>query len=541
MKRGKLTEYARNLARWASRASFDGKFKIDGAAKRIAQSGLFDGNWYLEKYPDVAAAGIPPLDHYLRHGAFEHRAPGPNFDPVWYVTRYPDILGMNPLLHYIDYGVTEGRTAKPPIPSFVERTKKVLDQISDLDPEIYSSAAFKHITAFQVVDGEWRGIVAATFGKIYESLTRSFEYMVFVPWLTHGGADLVAVNLVRSLTKRFGVKSTLVVVADEESTVARDWLPANTEVLVFRAFEASLNVEQRAELIEALIQAIRPRCVININSHSCWQAFVRRGAALGTFTRLYAGLFCRDYSADGRPAGYADTHFREAAPFLSGVILDNSTFAEELCARFGLPDQLSKKLRVLKQPIPNVTVPWTRPLSTRAKKLSVLWASRLCRQKNVDLLTKIVNQAPFINFDVWGRGDEIFERQIRVLQGKRSNIKFQGPYESFVALPISKYDAFLYTSLWDGIPNVLLEAAAAGIPIVASRVGGVGELVTDQTGWPITEYEEPNEYIRSLTAIHSSPTEARQRADAMSRFVTTEHSWVKYEKELFKVEGLCEG
>lgn len=43
--------------------------------RRLAGSGGFDPVYYLDRYPDVAAAGIDPLLHYLRHGAGEGRLP----------------------------------------------------------------------------------------------------------------------------------------------------------------------------------------------------------------------------------------------------------------------------------------------------------------------------------------------------------------------------------------------------------------------------------------------------------------------------------
>jgi lipopolysaccharide biosynthesis protein len=77
----------------------------------IAQSGLFDSDWYLDRNPDVCAAGVNALAHYLQHGAAEGRDPNPLFDSDWYLHRYPDVraAGMNPLAHYIRYGAAERR------------------------------------------------------------------------------------------------------------------------------------------------------------------------------------------------------------------------------------------------------------------------------------------------------------------------------------------------------------------------------------------------------------------------------------------------
>lgn len=85
------------------------------ARKLIVASGLFDSDWYLASYPDVARAGINPVDHYLRYGVVEGRNPSPHFDTLWYLEKYPDITveSINPLVHYIKYGVMKGRQPCP--------------------------------------------------------------------------------------------------------------------------------------------------------------------------------------------------------------------------------------------------------------------------------------------------------------------------------------------------------------------------------------------------------------------------------------------
>ncbi len=77
----------------------------------LKDSGLFDETWYLAEYPDVAEAGIDPVQHYLRYGASEGRNPSPKFDTTFYLTTNPDIAQaeINPLIHYLRYGKEEGR------------------------------------------------------------------------------------------------------------------------------------------------------------------------------------------------------------------------------------------------------------------------------------------------------------------------------------------------------------------------------------------------------------------------------------------------
>src|SRR6185295_8599812 len=68
----------------------------------IGASGLFDSAWYLDSYPDVAARGVDPLRHYIRHGAREGRDPNRLFSSSWYLASNPDVVeaGLNPLAHF---------------------------------------------------------------------------------------------------------------------------------------------------------------------------------------------------------------------------------------------------------------------------------------------------------------------------------------------------------------------------------------------------------------------------------------------------------
>jgi hypothetical protein len=78
----------------------------------IARSGLFDEGWYKENYPDVGAAGVDPIEHYLSCGADEGRNPSPSFNTLWYLSNNPDAgaEGQNPLLHYIRARTRAGAT-----------------------------------------------------------------------------------------------------------------------------------------------------------------------------------------------------------------------------------------------------------------------------------------------------------------------------------------------------------------------------------------------------------------------------------------------
>lgn len=76
---------------------------------------LFNEAYYLGKNPDVAKAvskGImTAIDHFMNYGWREMRDPSPLFDVSAYLSANQDVkaAGVNPLLHYIGYGMAEGR------------------------------------------------------------------------------------------------------------------------------------------------------------------------------------------------------------------------------------------------------------------------------------------------------------------------------------------------------------------------------------------------------------------------------------------------
>src|SRR4051794_10843630 len=73
------------------------------ATHAIVNSGLFDRHWYLENNPDIARAGVDPIQHYLLHGAREGRDPSPSFSSRGYLSQHPDAEAaeINPLEHFI--------------------------------------------------------------------------------------------------------------------------------------------------------------------------------------------------------------------------------------------------------------------------------------------------------------------------------------------------------------------------------------------------------------------------------------------------------
>lgn len=494
-------------------------------ASRIIASGLFDEAWYLHEYPDVAAARYPALLHYMVYGRNETRSPGPHFDAKWYLTQYPDIVGVDPLLHFIDHGREEGRAPLKPVHA-LNVAKATLEDVEDLDPELYSQDYFAD-ERLAVVSGVPSHRIARAFDKLVRQIEHMPSCIVFLPWIVHGGADLVAGYAVQALSVRHGPDAVLVIVTDHDREDAPHLIPENVQTLFLSRIDPLLSVDERASLVDFLIRSLRPLSVLNVNSGACWEATKRHGRTLVNFTRLYAMLFCADYSPSGRRGGYSDLYLRHCLPYMSAIYFDNHAHVEELRDKFAISPDLASRLVTVYQPISQTSGKPIKPKLSN-ETIKVLWAGRFAAQKNIELLVGIVTIATEFEFHIWGRGDYLYEAKLNELKLRCPNVHLHGPFERFETLPLADYDIFLYTSLWDGIPNVLLEAAAAKLPIIASHVGGIGELVDDTTGWLIADFNCPEAYLEALQSIADDPQRAFRATNAMSERLEIRHNWQRY-------------
>ncbi|MCC1493757.1 keratin [Cognatishimia sp. F0-27] len=68
-------------------------------AAKVAESKLFDADWYTQRYADVRRSGMDPALHFIVNGIYEGRSPSKRFDLLVYYVRNPDDLenAVNPL------------------------------------------------------------------------------------------------------------------------------------------------------------------------------------------------------------------------------------------------------------------------------------------------------------------------------------------------------------------------------------------------------------------------------------------------------------
>ena len=105
-------------------------------------------------------------------------------------------------------------------------------------------------------------------------------------------------------------------------------------------------------------------------------------------------------------------------------------------------------------------------------------------------------------------------------------------------------DVFVSSSLAEGMPNAILEAMAAGLPVIATRVGGVPEIVTEATTGRLVEPRRPEAIAGAIAHYMDHPEQAATHGAAGRRRVEAEFSldemiagYVRVFDELLKPGG----
>jgi len=334
----------------------------------------------------------------------------------------------------------------------------------------------------------WRSTNTMSPGSLTLAAHKGPYASVFVtPRSGIGGSEKVMREMMASIERLTGLPS-LMIVADTE--VAPEHLPPNAICLPNLDFHGepflrTATPARVAALRDMILQVDAPR-VITINSF-VGNTLLMDGALQRDGIKAASAIFFEAFGAGGAIEGYV-----QIADWLidAGVTLftDNDHIARIISAQNFYEDTV-----VLCAP--EVMTDARPPQGGR-----VLWAGRIDAQKRPDLLLEIARASPDLVYEVWGvplLSGEAFVPDIMA----QPNIDFRGPFDGFASIDKSNVGCLLYTSAYDGTPNLLLEAMACGLACVSTAVGGIPDLLAEGRGVLLSADAPAAAYVEALRNV----------------------------------------
>jgi glycosyltransferase involved in cell wall biosynthesis len=523
----------------------------------------FDPKYYLSQYADVLEARMDPFEHFMIHGWREGRNPSPQFQTLFYWNHSPDVkqAHVNPLLHWLLHGKSEGRLTSPesiardsdlffiqPKDLRPDDSQKVRTHDSEQKKEMmawWNSTARKELMEKAIaIDPEiaFFNLVQATFlpplfDRDYSRLVEAigllpqgkYDCVVLAPCGRMGGADLLTGTLSKALSKH---ETTIILRTDSPEWDRPSWYGDNVPAINLSGVFKHIESKERA--LYTLLSILNPVHIFNVNSRLAFETIRMYGRQLAQSSRIHCYYFCSERDIEGRECGYPVHFFRQILPHLTTSLFDSLYLLNTLKNRYSLSDEEAKRLLLFYSPSPKIDLDYLEgsvlvDVQLARKNLRsrprILWAGRFDRQKRFDLLVSIAQAMPWIDFDAWGKAVLDPPPLISKLP---HNLTIHPPYESHAELPLGHADAWLYTSEWDGVPNILIEIGSLGMPVVASGVGGVPELVNGKTGWLVEDYDSKEGYVTAIEKMMASPEMRRERALNLREHVWSQHSQESY-------------
>ena len=153
----------------------------------------------------------------------------------------------------------------------------------------------------------------------------------------------------------------------------------------------------------------------------------------------------------------------------------------------------------------------------------------------IDSAFRIAERIPSVRFVLAGDGtlsDEL-RRQAAPLEDR---FKFLGLRHDVAEL-MAAMDVFVLTSINEGMGRVLLEAGAAGTPAVATRVGGVPDIIRDGVTGILVPPREPEAIAEAVLALARDPVRRAAMGKAAREVVVPAFG---LEQMVGRIEGLYE-
>jgi glycosyltransferase involved in cell wall biosynthesis len=510
---------------------------------------------------------IDPLRVFLDNGPEAKASPEINFNMQAYLARHPEVLEArerSPYVHWLRRGRAAGQIADP-APG-LEKMAPVLgmtpaaladllaDTRSDLQGRLRTGRLgemFARATEVEPLIGEvWTAttapllppLVSANAVDQVAAIHACQQAAGFAParlvlvvteprW---GGGRRVEGHVAHALVRDHIDPHDIVVVYTDASGVAPPgrFPPGVREVDFARAVDGVARPAALRALVE-LVRSFDADSVININSRLLYEAMATYGRALAATERVFLMMFGNEQLAMGNWVGIPLRFFYRCFDLAEGVLTDSEHLADWLRHRHQLgPESGGDRIHVLRAPVdPTLPVVEAPPADDAARRPQVFWAGRWDRQKRVDIALEVARRMPDVDVRMWGEAVLTAGHLGEV----PDNVRLEGRYDHFTDIDLAAADAWLYTSAWDGVPSQLLEVAMTGVPVVASLVGGVGEILHRSDSWPVEQWEDPDAYVAALREVLADPAAARKRSSALRDRLLQERTEEDYARQVGSV------
>jgi glycosyltransferase involved in cell wall biosynthesis len=503
----------------------------------IQAKNLIDVEYYKRvNWWDIAKYRIDPVEHYMEFGWQEGRKPNSWFDTRYYTTTHlSEAKDINPLIHFAKIGKflrlppNSGVLYSNEFKVFAEEVLKIdsssavsfVEDINidtqerlergELCRQIAKAATIEPLIRHGILDSrEIRrpfisnlnilNMMSAMSRLQHETGYKKYDAILFVPWIKMGGSDKVSGLLYESLVRRYESDKVLLVTTEKDHEKINQFYPSNVNLLNIGQMKLLLNSSDLNRLIFEFLRSISPQVVVNINSNVCWQIFDEYGSFLSEMMRTVAFLFCDDINIVGDEDGYPSRYFHRVYDKLSAIGTDSHYLKTKLERRFGFKESDKVKIRVIPMPVDKKITAYKRDRErSQRKEIKIFWAGRFDFQKRIDIVFLIAERRPEWKFYIWGK--PVLDDFKFNFNAAPQNVIYQGSYSDITSLPLNECDAWLYTSMWDGVPNLLLEVAGLGVPIIGTNKCGGKEVINDETSLIIENIEDVNAYVSAIEAV----------------------------------------
>lgn len=161
----------------------------------------------------------------------------------------------------------------------------------------------------------------------------------------------------------------------------------------------------------------------------------------------------------------------------------------------------------------------------------------------VDAMSDVAKGHPHAVAGICGAGPlrDSLQAQIDGLN-LRDKVMLLGQWDAIPEL-LAASDVFVLPSRWEGLPMALLEGMMAGLPVIATRVEGVDEVVQPGVHGLLVPLESPRELAQAIIQLLRSPQERRRMGRAARERVLSSYTTDRMCESYLQVieQGLSEG